>query len=366
MNIKATYIVFSIVFASAIYFSCTSFEAKRNEVNAVYKDSILIQLGRYLFYDRRLSVNETKACATCHAQEFSFTDGYKKSVGALGDNHQRNARPLINLVYNKYFTAADSSIKTLLQQMQKPMFNQHPVEMGIANNEEIIVNRIRKDVLYQKLFAQVFGNGADSISINNIQKAIEAFEKTIFSFDSKYDKFIAGDSTILNTNEKKGLQLFFSHELKCNSCHSGKTFAEPNFEIDAGFYNNIGLYNVNNSYPIEDEGLYSFTKNKKDKGKFRTPTLRNLAFTAPYFHDGSALTLQEVVDVYEHGGRNITYGLVKGDGRKNVNKSKLITGFQLTLTDKNNLISFLLSLSDSTTGTNKNYSNPFIGDETKK
>lgn len=333
------------------------------------KDDPLELLGRHLFYDRRLSVNNTKACATCHAQEFSFTDSYTRSIGALGDLHQRNARPLINLTFNKYFTSSDSAIQSLLQQMNKPMFNQHPVEMGIKGNEETVLNRIKNDRNYQWLFKKAFPDEARPVSIKNIQIAIEAFEKTIISFNAPYDKFIEGQKAALSKEQQEGMKLFYSVKLKCSQCHGGKTFSIPEVKLPNGqteYYFNTGLYNINNNYPAYDQGLFELTMDDADKGKYRVPTLRNLVFTAPYFHDGSAASLDEVLAAYENGGRNITEGVYKGDGRKNVYKSHLIQGFQLTLPEKKALISFLFALSDSTVLHNPAYANPFKEDETKQ
>ncbi len=355
------FIVIILIFA--VIAGCQFFSSNKNE-NQINTDEALLKLGRYLFYDRNLSVNNTKACASCHAQEFSFTDSYTKSIGALGDLHQRNAKPLINLKYNKYFTAADSSIKTLEQQMNNPMFNQHPIEMGMKGNEEIILNRIKEKYAYKNLFVQSFPNQSNPFTIANIQTAIAVFEKTLTTFNAPYDKFLAGNYEALTSEQRKGLKLFFSKKLNCSRCHSGTTFSIPEIKSKDGiinYYQNIGLYQI---YPKQDEGLYSTTKNEKDKGKFKVPTLRNLAFTAPYFHDGSAITLEDVITVYEKGGRNITLGINNGDGRKNTNKSNLITGFQLTLQERTSLINFLYALSDSSVLTNKAFANPFNEDET--
>ncbi|MBP6432165.1 MAG: di-heme enzyme [Ferruginibacter sp.] len=350
-----------------LFFSCTYNEDKKNETATSNNDSVLIQLGRYLFYDRRLSVNETKACATCHAQSFSFTDSYTRSIGALGDLHQRNAKPLINLLPNTYFTAADSSITSLEQQMNNPMFNQHPVEMGMMGNEETILAKFKKDNLYKKLFRAAFPTQSNPVSIANIKTAIAQFEKTIVSTNAPFDEYKRGDSTALTKEQLQGMNLFFSSTLKCGNCHGGDFFATPILKQADGktdFYYNIGLYNLNDNYPAYDQGLFEKTNNEHDKGKYKVPTLRNLAFTAPYFHDGSAATLEDVISVYQQGGRLTTTGIYKGDGKTNKYKSNLITGFSLTLQQQKSLISFLFSLSDSSVLTNSDYANPFKDDET--
>ena len=126
-----------------------------------------IELGKYLFYDRRLSVNNTRSCGTCHNPQFAFTDGYKRSLGAFADLHQRNTQPLFNLSYLKYFTAADSSIHSPLQQMENPLFNIHAIEMGAKDHEAEILQRIKKDERYKKLFA----NAGYESNWQNIKKS---------------------------------------------------------------------------------------------------------------------------------------------------------------------------------------------------
>jgi cytochrome c peroxidase len=330
------------------------------------------ELGRYLFYDRRLSINNTKACASCHAQEFSFTDSYSRSIGALGDLHQRNAKPLINIIFEKFLTAADSAIHFPESQINNPMFNEHPVELGVKGNENEILERIKTDKYYQQQFKRAFPSERNPESIKNIQYAISTFVKTILSFNSPYDNVVfRKDSAALSKQEINGMNLFFSANLKCSSCHSGINFNTPllktvNGETD--FYFNTGLYNLDGkgSYPAYDQGLIALTKNPADMGKYKVPTLRNLAFTAPYFHDGSAATLDEVITVYENGGRNIPEGQIKGDGRNNLFKHPLVSGFKLNSQERKDLVAFLLSLSDSSVLKNQAYANPFSDDETKK
>jgi cytochrome c peroxidase len=352
-----------LIYSSSFLFSgCNNFKKQD-----VFSQENTIQLGRYLFYDRRLSVNNTRSCGTCHNPQFAFTDGYKRSLGVFADLHQRNTQPLFNLQYLKYFTAADSTIHSPLQQMDNPLFNTHPAEMGVKGNEAIILKRIKDDAAYKKLFK----DAAINISWINIKTAISSFVLRLQSFNSPYDKFKNGDTAALSTSAKAGMQLFFSAGLKCASCHGGANFSTPSVVNDKGdtlFYFNTGLYNIDNKgdYPVNDKGFYQLTKNENDRGKFRVPTLRNLAFTAPYFHDGSAASLNEIVDVYAAGGRIITQGINKGNGIKNPHKDSAISGFDISAKDKTNLINFLFALSDSSFINNPRYQNPFTEDETKK
>jgi cytochrome c peroxidase len=239
--------------------------------------------------------------------------------------------------------------------------------MGVQGNEEKILQRIKSDEKYNQLFAEA----KTAITWISIKNFINLFINSLQSDNSVYDKFIKGDSTALTPAQKEGLQLFFSAKLKCASCHGGFNFSTPsvtNEQGDTAFYFNTGLYNIDGkgAYTDYDPGLYGLTKNKMDMGKFRVPSLRNLVFTAPYFHDGSAASLTEVIDSYTNRGRKIAEGVYKGDGINNPYKDSLINGFSLSATDKINLISFLQSLSDSSFINNRAYQNPFTGDETKK
>lgn len=347
----------------SLFFACTH---KKSD-----KEKVLIQLGRRLFYDRRLSVNNSKACGTCHNPSFAFTDGYKRSLGVYADLHQRNTQPLFNLLNFKYLTAADSTLHNTIQQMNNPLFNEHPKEMGVKGHEEEILQKIKADEEYQKLFATAFAPKADNINWDNIKIGISTFINSIVSDQSPYDKYIGGDSTALSLSQKRGKELFFSDKLKCSSCHGGFNFSASSKVDEAGdtiYYFNTGLYNTDGlgAYPDYDMGLFQCTKNKNDMGKFRVPSLRNLLFTAPYFHDGSGATLDDVVDIYAAGGRLIRQGIYSGDGTKNPCKDSLISGFSITETEKKELIDFLQSLSDSSLIKTEQYGNPFSEDETKK
>lgn len=323
------------------------------------------ELGRYLFYDTRLSVNNTRSCASCHDPRFSFADNYNRSIGALGDLHQRNSRPLINLVFNRYLTGGDSSVQDPESQMDRPLLNEHPVEMGVKGNEAAIVERLKGDTLYRVLFREAYPADTSSFTLPHIRMAIADFIKTIISMDTPFDRY-RSDSLRYPLSEAaiRGKQLFFSDRLACYQCHNGVNFSQPIFKTADGktdFYFNTGLYNIDGKggYPGTDHGLAASTGNPADEGKFRIPLLRNLLFTAPYFHDGSAQTLEEVIRVYEEGGRQMVKGPFAGDGRTNPYKHPLIKGFILTDSERKDLIHFLYSLTDSTVINKKEYANPF-------
>ena len=383
-------IIISLLFLFLVFFclSCLDSNHKTNAdtiyalIPSYIKDSIYLSpvnpfshekanLGRYFFYDRRMSVNQTKSCASCHDPQFSFTDNYRKSIGASGDNVQHNALPLLNIVFNKYLTWADSSIHYPEEQMQNPMFHDDPVELGWKGNELRIIARLKKDDLYTHEMTVLFPGDKEPFSTGNIQSCIASFVKTILSLHAPYDEYRYQNRQTLSSSAMKGMKLFFSKELKCAVCHGGTNFSTSSFSNVDGRtenYLNTGLYNIDGkgSYPAGDPGLIQFTHKNNDMGKYRVPTLRNLAFTAPYFHDGTAENLEDVVTHYENGGRVNKQGRETEEGRKNPYKNPLISGFRLTSQERKDLVNFLLSLSDSSILNNSKYSNPFTEDETKK
>ena len=331
-----------------------------------------VNLGRHLFFDRRLSFNQTKSCAGCHAPQFAFTDGYRRSFGATADLHQRNAQPLFNLVFLERLTAANPALSTPEQQMANPLFNTKFIEMGIKDHEAAVLNRFRNNKEYQILFQKAFPENEDAVRIPNIIAAIAAFSRTLVSAGSAYDRYrYYGDSAALGESAKRGMQLFFSEALNCTACHNGFNFSGglnvPGSTVNERIYFNTGLYNTNGlgAYPAYDEGLKEFTGKPADMGKFRIPSLRNLVFTGPYMHDGSIAALPEVIDMYARGGRLITQGADRGDGSKNPFKDARIKGFSITPQQKSDLVSFLFSLTDSSFVNNPKYQNPFKEDETK-
>lgn len=362
-------VIFSGFLLTEIFYSCNDIPSNKNII--ISADSSLLKLGHFLFFDRRLSVNNTRSCGTCHNPEFAFTDGYKRSLGAFADLHQRNTQPLFNLIYFKYFTAADSTFRSPLDQMNKPLFNIHPVEMGFGLKGKEILKTISKDTLYIQLFQNSFPGDSQPVSVLNIKKAINNYILSLKSQNSPFDKFTKGDSNALSPEQKKGMQLFYSEKLSCSKCHNGPNFSSPsitNIYGDTLHYFNIGLYNVDGkgAYPNYDQGLYQLTKKPHDMGAFRVPTLRNLVFTAPYFHDGSEEKLINVIDIFVAGGRNIKTREYAGIGVDNPLKHPSITGFVISDKEKSYLLKFLMALSDSAILTNPAYQNPFNEDETKR
>lgn len=318
------------------------------------QDRAIVELGRYLFYDNRLSATEGKACATCHDQRFAFTDGYRRSMGLYADELKHNAPSLFNLPYFRSYTWDNAAIETLEQQLLLPLFSNDPPEMGLSGFETEIMARLGNDSLYPTLFKTAFGQ--NSINMQNVVTALAAFCNSIESFNSPFDR------NQLSESAERGRLLFISERLNCAKCHSGPNFNQSPEEGSAtSNFANIGLYNADTlgAYPNHDQGLIAYTKQIKDMGKFRVPSLRNLAFTAPYFHDGSVQTLPEVIDIYSRGGRYWTGTLFAGDGSKNLNKDPDIRPLNLTPQEEADLTNFLMSLSDSSLLINPQYANPF-------
>jgi cytochrome c peroxidase len=316
------------------------------------------QLGRHLFYDTRLSGNGTQACATCHMQQFAFTDAARRSTGSTGRRHPRNSQSLANTAWNTSFNWADPNITTLEAQLQRPLFGTALVEMGIAGQEAIVLRRLRHDPQFVALFKAAFPIEPDPIHLENITAALATFVRGLVSFDSAYDRHAAGDVTAMSDAAVRGMTLFNSDRLKCAQCHSRFNFTAATSSTPAFF--NTGLYNVDGkgAYPPDNAGLISITNNPRDMGKFRVPSLRNVALTAPYMHDGSMDTLDEIIRYYARGGRKIEQGENAGDGALSPLKDPRIAGFSVSDEERRDLIAFLTALTDESLITNPRFSDP--------
>ncbi|MEL6903308.1 MAG: MbnH family di-heme enzyme [Cyanobacteria bacterium J06606_4] len=322
-----------------------------------------VELGRHLFYEPRLSATGDFSCASCHVQALAFTDGKPLSVGATGQTHPRNAMSLTNAGYNSAQTWANPLMQHLEQQMLVPLFGEEPVELGMAGREDELIAALASDPEYAQRFEAVFGENA--VSVRNLTLAIAAFERTLNSFNSPYDRYrYGGEPTAISDAAKRGEALFTSERLECFHCHSGLNFSDSSHHERSGFieiaFHNTGLYNVDGqgAYPSNNTGLKEITLNATDMGKFRAPTLRNIALTAPYMHDGSVATLEDAIDHYAAGGRTIESGKYAGVGSQNPLKSSFIKGFTLTHSEREDLLAFLNSLTDESFITNPRLSPP--------
>ncbi|MDI1450617.1 methanobactin export MATE transporter MbnM [Polyangium sp. 6x1] len=333
-----------------------------------------VALGRMLFYDKRLSASESISCATCHQQALAFSDGRTTPVGLQGDIHPRNAPTLTNVAYAPRLNWADPGTKALEAQMEGPLFGRGApiVEMGLVDEprREAALARLLADERYREAFERAFPE-APKYTFEHVSKAIASFERTLVSGGSAWDRYRAGDAAALGEAERRGMYIVRDHVggALCHHCHDGFNLSGPVKHVDAPFdevvFANIGLYNVGSTgaYPEGNQGLYEHTKNPSDRGKFRTPTLRNVAVTGPYMHDGSVATLEDVIAVYVEGGRVIEAGPYAGDGRKNPHKSAGLSGTPLSAGQRRDVVAFLNALTDEVFLSDARFSNPYPEDE---
>lgn len=325
-----------------------------------------VELGRWLFYETRLSRNENMSCGTCHIQSLAFTDGVARSVGSTGETHPRSSMSLVNVAYASRLTWANPLLDRLEDQALTPLLGDRPVEMGLQNGEQRFSDLLRSEPRYSELVTRAFPNDEDPHSLLNGIRAIAAFVRTINSFGAPYDRYLAGDEGAISAAAERGMELFFSERLECFHCHGGFNFTDStthaNSNVDRIGYHNTGLYNLDHAgaYPSDNTGLFDMSGERRDMGRFKAPSLRNIAVTAPYMHDGSVATLSDVISNYERGGRLITDGPYAGDGRLSPYKSEFVTGFDLTDEERADLLAFLEALTDETVLSDQRFSDPFL------
>ena len=302
-----------------------------------------VKLGRMLFYEKMLSRNNTQACASCHNQQTAFSDTNKFSIGIKGLPGGRHAMSVFNMAWNTNGFFWDGRSHLLRDQSLKP------IQDGLEMDETLVnvVNKLKASANYPPQFKKAFGT--ENIDTFLISKALEQFMNSIVSNNSKYDKFLAGTAT-LTAQEERGRFLFFTEYnpafpnatgADCQHCHGG-----ANFENDK--YMNNG---IDNDASITDIGRQKVTNNPTDKGAFKVPTLRNVELTFPYMHDGRFKTLEEVID---------HYNLVKNSSVLDPSfQQQLPNGLQLSASDKQALVAFLKTLTDTQLTTDTRYSSPF-------
>ena len=299
-----------------------------------------VELGRHLFYEPMLSGNSTTSCATCHKQSLAFTDGLAQSIGSTGGQHPRSSMSLANVAYNASYGWNDRTW-SLESQMLVPMHNEHPVEMGLKGNEEEVIERFRADADYIARFRAAFPGDPNPITLPNIVKAIASFERTIISADSGFDRYLyKDDHSGMSPAAKRGAALFFSDRLKCSECHGSVNLSGPT--TFAG------------TMPSDPEAFFHDTGVSGEPAKFRAPTLRNIAVTAPYMHDGSIATLKDVVVHYAAGGRTQRP------------KSDRVRGFAISPAEIDDLVAFLHTLTDEKFLTNPALSNPLSNPDLRR
>lgn len=273
-----------------------------------------IALGRALFFDTRLSKDGSVSCASCHRPEYAFTDRKPLAQGIGGNLAERNAPTLLNSAFLQT-VMFDAHLKTLELQVIVPI--QEPTEMG--HNMKELIPKLREIPEYQKAAKSLFNRDFDAWVLT---RSIAAFERSLLSLNSRYDRYVKGHKKAMNEQEVEGMKLF--NALYCVECHPAPYFT--NFKAE-----NNGLYTTYE----KDKGRFRINLDSADIGFFKTPTLRNIALTFPYMHDGSLSTLEDVLNHYAQGGKH-----PKG-------QSKSIESINLSQLQKQQLIAFLGALTDT-------------------
>jgi cytochrome c peroxidase len=308
-----------------------------------------VALGCRLFFEPRLSRTGTVACATCHEPQRAFTDGRATAIGATGDRVRRGSMSLANVAYTPAYTWASNRLVTLEAQMAVPLFATHPLEMGLPATPTQLLEQLAAEERYRNAFQQSFPGATEPVTVTNVIKAIAAFERTLISGRSAFDRYTYDDERgALDAAAIRGMGLFFSERVGCAQCHFGFNFSgtvvHQRKADGTAVFANTGLYNIDGrgSYPASDTGLSDESMRPADMGKFRVPTLRNIALTAPYMHDGSLATLAEVLQHYMAGGRQEP----QGSSAANPLKDKAMRHIVLDASEQQDLLAFLRSLTD--------------------
>jgi cytochrome c peroxidase len=274
-----------------------------------------IELGKMLYFDPRLSGSNWISCATCHNPGLGWSDGLPRTIGDGQKELGRHSPTIINSGYSEV-QMWDGRAKDLEEQALGPI----KAEVEMNQNMDELIKELKAVLGYVKKFNNVFGKSG--VTPKNIAKSIAAFERTVVSKNAPYDKYWAGDKKAMSISAVNGMNLFFG-KAKCSICHNGPAFTDSNFH-------NIG---VKQHGPLkEDLGRYNISKEDFDKGAFKTPGLRHISLTAPYMHDGSKATLDDVIDFYNRGG----------DVKEN--RSPFITPLKLTDAEKDDLVEFMKAL----------------------
>ncbi len=312
-----------------------------------------IELGRRLFHDKRLSGDGTVACASCHRPEKAYTDGLGRAVGIDGHIHPRSSMSLTNVAYNATLAWDDPQLTRLEDQALIPLLNTRPPEMGVAGREAEILSRLKTDRRYRTLFRKAFPEDMYPVTLRNVTYALAAFERTLISGNTPYDRWAyGGDPAALDADQREGARLFFSQRLSCFRCHAGFNFSGPvvyeGSEDETPRFHNTALYDEDGrgTYPAPNTGVHRHTGRSADMGRFRAPTLRNIALTAPYMHDGSLPTLEAVIDHYASGGRARETAPQASRSESAAGVDALMTGFTLTSEERRQLVAFLHALTD--------------------
>ena len=279
-----------------------------------------VELGRMLYFDKRLSMDDTVSCATCHDPSHGWAEPRKTSTGVGGKVGGRNAPTVLNRLFSKE-QFWDGRGADLEDQAKGPMTN--PVEMAMASHD-VVVQKIRAVPGYGPLFAKAFGT--PDVTIDRVAQAIASFERTVLAGNSPFDRYQAGDKAAMSEAAVRGMALF-NGKANCVTCHAGFNFTDES-------YHNLGVGMLAKE---PDAGRVKISKAESETGAFKTPTLRNVAQTGPYMHDGSEATLVDVVAYYDRGGN------------PNPHLSKEVRPLKLTPAERADLVAFLEALTGEVT-----------------
>ncbi|MEQ8353233.1 MAG: di-heme enzyme [Leptospiraceae bacterium] len=341
-----------------------------------------VELGRHLFYDKALSRDESMSCSSCHFQARAFADGKTRPRGLVhaghptGELHPRNAQQLSNVAYSSRLTWNNPLLSTLEGQARVPMFSESGpftiVELGLQNDDYL--DTIASDETYRQLFEQAYDG---NINEQNVRFALASFQRSMMSFNSTWDKFTRGTATATPA-QVRGFELFNGEIAECFHCHGGFNFSDTSVHSNSATiefaYHNNGTYSDSEYSSKSTTGLEEVTGDSSDRGKFRAPSLRNLALTMPYFHDGSVNcasppsnaadqsameacareALRDIVDMYRAGGDALQRGQPVGGSVD----TTLIRPFTISDADRNDIVEFLLALTDWDFASDSKLSNP--------
>lgn len=334
-----------------------------------------VELGRHLFNEKLLSGDETMSCGSCHIQSLAFADGKDFPTGITNVAHPRNSQHLSNVAYLPRLTWSNPRMSSLEIQARAPMFGDSPVELGLSSNA--FLDKLKSKSLYQTLFNNAFGNADSAVTEQNVRFALASFQRSLISGNSKYDQYaFRNNKSALNASEIRGLNLFNGEVAECFHCHGGFNFTDTSVHggsTEEFFYHSNGIHDdiYYAGLPSNKRGLFDLTGIASDTGKFRAPSLRNIGVTYPYMHDGSFMcddannpnkpagagktktdcardALTKVVNHYRSGGQNHS-------GKD----STLIRVFFLEDSQRDDMVNFLLTLTDEEFITNPKFASPF-------
>ena len=314
-----------------------------------------VTLGHFLFYEKKLSINSSKSCSSCHDPLLAFSDGYRSSVGIYGDPLPHNSPSLINVSSRISLDWKRADLHLLEDQMNRPLFSMVPPELGIESKDSSFLNRFQDDSLYITLFREAFPHELNPISFTNIKKSISSYLLQLNSRQSAYDKFKTNPRKYpLSKDALKGMKIFYGKKTSCFVCHGGQDFDKPEF---GSHFANTGLYYCREFTQDEISNVENCTD--VDSLAYRIPSLRNVAISGPYYHDGSEDELLEVIRNYEKGGRIVDFGDCRGDGAFHPLKDARLRKFVLSDDEELELLAFLQTLTDTSYLCNQLFTNPF-------